>query len=85
MTPLRMALCFGLVDSVGEGYSRRRQQTGGFPQTPLPIQLRPSTVHHPHIPQETCISPSNLQAAPVVLLHLLHTEQFTQRSMRLQI
>lgn len=44
MTPLRMALCFGLVDSVGEGNSRRRPQTGGFPQTPLPIQLRQSTI-----------------------------------------
>lgn len=47
MTPLRMALCFGLVDSVGEGYSRKRQQTGGYPQTPLPIQLRPSASSHP--------------------------------------
>jgi len=41
---LRMALspplCFCLVDPVVEGYCSRRQQTGGFPQTPLPIQLR---------------------------------------------
>lgn len=41
---LNLPLCFGLVDPVVEGYSSWRQQTGGFPQTPLPIQLRQPTI-----------------------------------------
>lgn len=83
MIPLRMALCFGLVDPVGEGYSRRRQQTGGFPQTPLSIQLRQSTFltsHRRSAPRHLTVKQLQLFCFISYRLNSLLTDQCAYKS-----